>query len=286
MSAVLEPPRGFVPVVAETMASVQERHLECPICFELYDEKMYQPLPALGCRHSMCCMCLDKMLGIQKYTSFDHSHEPSKIKCPICRMGTFHRTQEPNELVITLIHRINSMKAARSRLQARAVRIRLLKAYAVSRFDEAELYKDQLRHVTEENKRLVLTITELKDKHQADEALAKKSLMATKAALEAVEKRIGKAHAELEQSKAMNLEILATNDILKAALDDGDCLIRLLEKNLLRHLKEAHDDRDGALRTQRMLVMVQTTVNLVFVMVVVEIVNAWIAVPSNISTDL
>jgi hypothetical protein len=68
--------------------------------------------------------------------------------CPICRVGAFQKSQEPNEFAVTLLRRISVMKATRSHREAREINLRRkmwTNALQRLRFDEATFFKDFLQ---------------------------------------------------------------------------------------------------------------------------------------------
>jgi hypothetical protein len=193
----------------------------------------------------------------------------AKTSCPICRVGAFPKSQEPNEFAVTLLRQIKVMKVDRSHREARGINWRVNPRSAVnlrrkiwtntlqrSRSDEATFLKDQLRILADENDSLLAEMANLRDKSKEDDVIAQKSLSEAMISLKAAETQCHEVQEELGKSKAINLDLAATKYKLEGKLADRDAKISSLEKRL--HAMESQDDRRAALPTLKIMTLVLT----------------------------
>ena len=274
----LEPAGGTKPVFTglvhatkpEKGAVLEDSHdSECPVCTELYDDNDHIPVFAARCRHSVCHVCLEQMPA--KRTERGISNR-SHARCPVCRVGEFHKGQEPNQFAITLLRKIKVMKKSAAIRDRRTARCRGMKLLATnphstfelrrralmgtSRFDEVEFFKDQLRGVAKAHAELLAEMTQFQEARQADSLMVQNSLSDSMDSLAAVSTRMAAIRVTLEKSTTANLEIAATNLELREVVTERDIQIRALEKQLLKVLQESQEDRGLVVRTQKSMVVV------------------------------
>jgi Ring finger domain len=279
----LEPTGGTKPVFTglvhatkpEKGVVLEDSHdSECPVCTELYDDHDHIPVFAARCRHSVCHVCLEQMSA--KRTERGSSNR-NHARCPVCRVGEFHKDQEPHQFAITLLRKIKVMTKSAATRDRRTARCRGMKLLATNphstfelrrralmgmtggdaaRFDEVEFFKNQLRGVTKAHAELLVEMTQFQEARQADSLMVQKSLSDSMDSLAAVSTRMAAIRVTLEKSTTANLEIAATHLELREVVTDRDIQIRALEKQLLKVLQESQEDRGLVVRAQKSMVVV------------------------------
>ena len=261
---------------------------ECPVCRELYDDANHLPVFAVRCRHSVCQACLKQMpptttagrTSAQRPRTPQHQQHQQhhQVHCPVCRVGTFHTGQDPNQLAITLLRKIKvmTMKNAASRRGRRVARcprgmngviyknprstweLRRTRWMGTTQDAEVEFFKNQLRAETKAHEEHLAEMTHFQEGRKADAVMVQTSLSNSMATLAAASTRMADIHGKLETYIVAYREIAATNLKLRKVVTARDSQISSLEKQLLKYLQESQEDRGLVVKTQTTLVGVLT----------------------------
>lgn len=142
-------------------ASIQQQqdachhHLDCPLCYERYDDEKHLPMTSCKCWHAICRECV----------SSTHTHPPSdnsKLKCPMCRIeGAFsHRTT--HFIVKDLACALRASQETNTRLVRRN---KLTTSKVLQKDDETlKFFKGQVRDLRAKNSKLTDTLLDLEKK--------------------------------------------------------------------------------------------------------------------------